>query len=560
MAPNARGDNATSRPATRKGGGSVTTPEESQDIKNALDGRKFLEKFSLLCPPAQPTSNGSLAYCLHQISAMAGVPKQTVNAIRASAFLLEELEDTAINETIRTAFDSQITEFTSDMGLLIEDAKLKIDQHLKESFEQATKATGTTQLTHNHNAQAHSTVRTPSAANPYASALINPPPNVNPILAAKEGIKTRQFLITGLGESALGIHDTQKLKTALNKTARDLGLKEGKIRSLITQKDGSVLIEVDTDASVVWFTNDINRIEFCSALGDGVAFKTRIYNVLAFNVPLNLSPSEESHLDEINEANDLEDNTIMTIRWAKPINRRTPHQRSAHLVLSFSNPDDANRAITNGVTICNKKCHVEKIRREPIRCLKCQRWNHMARDCTEQVNTCSNCAGTHKTDQCIHPHITRCVSCKSDEHASWSRQCPTLLRRVEDFKERNPESSLPYFPTADPWTWSTDDANPTHTLKRNSATKSNPHISQQQKGKGRDKGPSGPYGTGKFGPAAWPAHLNLDLDTQEQPPQNSWWNDPPTGTTRNQHQPTQPNHTTQPTTITQNANAGPSNV
>ena len=115
-------------PATRKRGGSITMPEESQDsdIKSALDGRKFLEKYTLLCPPGEPTSNGSLAYCLHQISAMSGVPKQAINAIWASAFLLEELEETAINETIRIAFDSQITKLTLDMKILVEDTGVKV--------------------------------------------------------------------------------------------------------------------------------------------------------------------------------------------------------------------------------------------------------------------------------------------------------------------------------------------------------------------------------------------------------------------------------------------------
>ena len=122
MAPNVRNNTmAPTRagPTTRKMGGNVVIPEESKDIKDALESR---------------------TYCLHQISAMAGLPEQAINAIRASVFLLEELEEIAINETIRVTFDSQITEFTSDMKLLIEDANLKIDLHLKEAVEQATQA------------------------------------------------------------------------------------------------------------------------------------------------------------------------------------------------------------------------------------------------------------------------------------------------------------------------------------------------------------------------------------------------------------------------------------
>ena len=76
-----KGNSVASRPATRRRNGSITTPEEYQDIKNTLEGRKYLEKYSLLCPPGELTSHESISICLHQISAMAGLPKQAINAI-----------------------------------------------------------------------------------------------------------------------------------------------------------------------------------------------------------------------------------------------------------------------------------------------------------------------------------------------------------------------------------------------------------------------------------------------------------------------------------------------
>jgi hypothetical protein len=60
---------------------------------------------------------------------LAGVPKQTVNAIRSVAFLLGELEDSQINITVRDALNSQMTEFTLDFKMLIEDAKERIDEY-----------------------------------------------------------------------------------------------------------------------------------------------------------------------------------------------------------------------------------------------------------------------------------------------------------------------------------------------------------------------------------------------------------------------------------------------
>jgi hypothetical protein len=213
---------AKAGPTTRTRNGGITTPEEFQDIKDATDGRKFLEKHSLLCPPGEPTSNATLAICLHQIALMGGLPKQTVNAIRSTAYLLEELEEQTIHETIRVAFDSQITEFTADMKLLVEDANEKISRHMTESTEQIAKATAAAHL------PANSQTNVAGRTN-YASALINRPSNINPKLAAKEGIKARQFLLTGIQDTAYGQYDTQKLKTLINKMTRDLGMEEGKL-------------------------------------------------------------------------------------------------------------------------------------------------------------------------------------------------------------------------------------------------------------------------------------------------------------------------------------------
>ena len=153
-----------------------------------------------------------------------------------------------------------------------------------------------------------------------------------------------------------------------------------------------------------------------------MVFKTRAFNILAFNVTLNLDPRNINHKEEINEVNGWEANTVSALRWVKPLDRRSPNQRSAHLVLSFNNPLSANRAIASRVTICNKKCQAERIKKEPLRCLKCQGWNHMARDCPEAKDVCRNCAENHRTSKCLSPHKTRCVSCKANDHASWIRE------------------------------------------------------------------------------------------------------------------------------------------
>ena len=51
------------------------------------------------------------------------------------------------------------------------------------------------------------------------------------------------------------------------------------------------------------------------------------------------------------------------------------------------------------------------------------------------------------------PDVRSCMSCKTNGHASWSRECPAFIRKLNDLNDRNPENALQYIPTANPWTW-----------------------------------------------------------------------------------------------------------
>ena len=72
-------------------------------------------------------------------------------------------------------------------------------------------------------------------------------------------------------------------------------------------------------------------------------------------------------------------------KWVKAIANHNSNQTSAHLYITFTNTEVSNRAITDGLYICHKKCQVEKSKHEPTRCLKCQGWNHLAKDCIDPL-------------------------------------------------------------------------------------------------------------------------------------------------------------------------------
>jgi hypothetical protein len=288
----------------------------------------------------------------------------------------------------------------------------------------------------------------------YAETLVTPPSHANPKLAAKEGIRARQHMIEGIGEDLkLGEMDDTQIKEELNKIARTLGLEGRGIRTATRQRLGGVLIEMADDHAARWMKEESNARSFCEAIGPDTTFKKRVYNLIAYNVPITMEPENDNHIKEIHETNQLEPKTIKTARWVKPIARRSLTQRMAHLILSYTDVHAANRALANGLTICHRRVAIEKIRKEPIRCLKCQQWNHYAKECIADHDTCGNCAEHHRTNQCPDHTKQRCASCNSTDHASWSRECPTFMRKVEECNRRNPENSLPFIPSDEPWTW-----------------------------------------------------------------------------------------------------------
>ena len=123
------------RPITRnemRKTGTSAIVEEHKDIQGAMEGRKFLKICLLLCPLGESVTNSSLLTCMHQIARIANVLKQVINTIHALVFLIEEMEETTINEIVRDAVLIQLNKLTIDVRLLVKDVKEKIDKHIKK--------------------------------------------------------------------------------------------------------------------------------------------------------------------------------------------------------------------------------------------------------------------------------------------------------------------------------------------------------------------------------------------------------------------------------------------
>lgn len=431
--------------------------EELQEIQNSTEARQYLEKTSLIVPPGESISPGLLATALHYVTEYKQLPKQAINAIRSVAFLLEELEVNALHETVRDSVTVQLDTLGNDLKDFVTDTTQRIDDHVDKKLTELSEATkdlvesvkaavGSTQFTGGDEAKSLD----------YRRALLRPPPHVDPRLAAKEGIRSRQFLLDGITrDSKIGKSNAVEAKKLVNQALDTAGAPSHKARSALRQNKAGLLVEMETDAGAGWLAEAENIEALCAALGPGISFKQRPYNILAYNAPTTLDPGNAEHVREIVEANGIKEGGILSTRWVKPMNRRDrADQRTAHLILTLSNADDANRAILAGLTICNRRLRVAKSKKEPIRCMKCHNWNHVAGECIAKEDTCGTCGEKgHWTKDCTNKEKKRCVSCAADDHASWSRLCPTFLRKCEELDKRTPENNLPFFPSLEAWTW-----------------------------------------------------------------------------------------------------------
>lgn len=379
------------------------------------------------------------------------MPGEIAQAIRSVAWLIGELEEETVVEATRTAVNDHIDLLNVEAKNLLDEMRTTLSEELEKQLSSFSSAATKVLEDKSKNSPTYRDMVLRNVALPHTT---------DPRVLAREGIRARQFIVDVPGETPLkNLSQAETLKRfneAMDIAGSDLEASERRVRSVIKLPNKGFLGEFMRDEGAKWFATPSHADSFIAALGaegSGASIKKRSHPMIAYYVPLNLNTNNPAHLAEIVESNNLQKDDILGIRWAKPPARRAPSQICGHLIVNFSGPDAANRARTEGLIICNKRVSVAKYKKEPIRCLKCQGWNHVAAECVQTYDRCGTCgARDHRTSLCSST-TTFCVNCDSEDHTSWSRNCPTFVRKCQEFDAKHPENSLPYYPSAEPWTW-----------------------------------------------------------------------------------------------------------
>lgn len=228
-----------------------------------------------------------------------------------------------------------------------------------------------------------------------------------------------------------------------------------KVESITRFPNGGTLLHLNSKEAAKWLRDPTIEDTFLKKLDKDAYVKERPYNVLLRGVPIIFDPSNPAHIREVEEINGLTTYSILKAKWIKPENRRRKGQTHAHITASIGTVETANSIIKGGLEICGTSIKPEKLRQEPLQCLRCRRWGHFAVNCLDPEDTCGTCGGAHRTSLCDNRDKKHCVSCNTDTHTSWDRNCPEFIRRGKNFDHLHPENTMVYFPTDERWTLTT---------------------------------------------------------------------------------------------------------
>jgi len=222
--------------------------------------------------------------------------------------------------------------------------------------------------------------------------------------------------------------------------------------------NGSILYQMNTKEAVAWlWATDVQNV-FMENYSSTSNMRNKLHYVIAKFVPVTYNVGSSYAHAKVENNNTLGSHTIMYLKYIKPPHLCTDNQRVAHMILSFTDWDDANTAIASGLFIEGKHMNICKSLTEPKRCLKCQKYGHYATECKATTDTCAQCGKPHCTTQGLITDTatfccTNCIDVEAIGHGAVDRECPAFKTQHWKMQEWVRENKYKFFPTSLPTTW-----------------------------------------------------------------------------------------------------------
>ncbi|KAG2050042.1 hypothetical protein BDR06DRAFT_867881, partial [Suillus hirtellus] len=272
----------------------------------------------------------------------------------------------------------------------------------------------------------------------------------------RAAIRARQILLDPKPNCTLFPADTptseiaKKLNDALDK-ARDDSTPQGKIRAVLVLKNGGIIVELELETLASWLNNPPGKTALESHLDIDVSFRYCSYPIVLEYLPIKLQIENEEFLHQLKQENELPPLSLASIQWIKSTTKRSPQQMKAFALVHVTNIHVANDILHDGLCVTNEHISVCKDKKEPMRCTKCQKYNHITKNCSSAVDVCSMRGDNHRTSSCNSYCTTKCINCCSQQHMSRSRSCPEFSKCCQEIDEKYLENCMPYFLTENAW-------------------------------------------------------------------------------------------------------------
>lgn len=307
----------------------------------------------------------------------------------------------------------------------------------------------------------------PSSQIPVLPTL--PPAMNKERMKAHVEVKKRQILLLNDGGEKGKVwatkSDSEALKM-LNAILEKIEGNEGKKFIAVSKlrNTNHLLTEMNAPEATTWLRSMGTSLQFTLELDDAFKIASKDNEVIIHFVPIAFNPNDIFELRKLEEENELPTCCISKAKWAKAVHNRKENQKVASLLLYLSEPKAANKLISSGAVIANKRVQVSKTIKEEMRCFHCQEFGHIAVKCQRLIDdpddspTCGKCTERHPTKDCTAT-VLHCANCNSPGHASNDRNCPTFLKRCDTLNKRALTNLLPFFPTDEDWTWLDEPSN-----------------------------------------------------------------------------------------------------
>ena len=460
---------------------SADPPAQVRQPKKYLEARKFLAVNQLL-DEHTPCTALNIAYALTSLAEAYKIPENVAKAVGYLAEALRYTEQHAQATASSTALPDLMKELQSNISAELDNRisalenKLTLSTTAREQLESVAKELGQatdsikTSIKDVGNSIAQVTdtsSQLASTASSYKDALlrsIDQPQQTNntsntthadPRLLRDMDRKARQILVDTRDPDITGASNVaikEKVSAAINKIIDPPPPKDTTVLDITKLHKGGFTVLFKDKEVIKWLQDPAMDFKFTSSVSRDASIVKRIYSPLVPRIPTTLDLSSETHLREIEECNGFPTGSIAKARWVKPEYRRAPDQRAAHAIFAIRDIDTANLSIRDGIKVCGLHIRPSRLKHEPMQCMKCRKWGHFANVCTATTDTCGTCGEGHRTNECNNKDKTFCVSCRSNEHASWDRECPEFRRRCGQYDENYPENNLVFFPTEENWT------------------------------------------------------------------------------------------------------------